>query len=37
MAVDVDTAVERDYLATLADRLDLDDATTSKIKDELGL
>ena len=37
MAIDVDTAAERDYLNTLADRLGLDDSVTADIRDELGL
>ncbi|MCP3950668.1 MAG: tellurite resistance TerB family protein [Desulfobacterales bacterium] len=37
MAIDVDTSAERDYLATLAQRMGLDDSVTTAIKAELGL
>lgn len=37
VAIDVDTAAERDYLAALAQRMGLDDSATAAIKAELGL
>ncbi len=37
MAIDVDTAAERDYLAALAQRMGLDNSATAAIKAELGL